>query len=68
MEAYRLLDSVNGIPMKNVNGIGARSGPTAPPHGLVVRLVAIALLLGVSVGGSYASHFFTRKINLQGTK
>jgi hypothetical protein len=51
-------------PLYRLLGIGARSGTTAP-QGLVVRLVAVALLLGVAVGGSYASHFFSRKIFLE---
>lgn len=32
---------------------------------LVIRTVAIALLLGVALGGSYASNFFTRKLFLE---
>ena len=51
-------------PLYRVLGIGARSGPSAP-RGLVVRGVVIALLLGVAVGGSVASQFFTRKIFLE---
>jgi hypothetical protein len=51
-------------PLYRVLGIGARSGPSAP-RGLLVRGVAMALLLVVAVGGSYASHFFTRKIFLE---
>lgn len=51
-------------PLYRLLGIGARSGPSTP-HGLVVRSLAIALLLGVTLGGSYASHFFSRKIFLE---
>jgi hypothetical protein len=51
-------------PLYRVLGMGARRGPSAP-RGLVVRAVAIALLLGVAVGGSVASQFFTRKIFLE---
>jgi hypothetical protein len=63
--AIMLVTSAWGFcPLYRLLGFGARSGPSAP-RGLVVRLVAIALLLGVAVGGSVASNFFSRKIFLE---
>ena len=63
--AVMLVTSAWGFcPLYRLLRIGARSGPSAP-HGLVVHSVAIALLLGVAVGGSYASHLFSRKIFLE---
>ena len=51
-------------PLYRLLGIGGKRTPSAPA-GLVLRLVAIALLLGVALGGSYASQFFTRKLFLE---
>jgi hypothetical protein len=63
--AIMLVTSAWGFcPLYRLLGIGVRSGPSAP-RSLVVRSVALALLLGVAVGGSYASHLFSRKIFLE---
>jgi hypothetical protein len=51
-------------PLYRVVGIGASQGRSTPP-GLALRLLAGILLLGVVLGGSYASQFFTRKIFLE---
>lgn len=51
-------------PLYRLLGIGGKRTPSAPV-GLALRMVAIALLLGVVLGGSYASHFFTRKLFLE---
>lgn len=51
-------------PLYRVIGISGKRTPSAPV-GLVIRTVAIALLLGVALGGSYASNFFTRKLFLE---
>lgn len=51
-------------PLYRVLGIGAKPAPTKPTI-LAIRIAAIALLLGVVLGGSYASNFFTRKIFLE---
>jgi hypothetical protein len=62
--AIMLVTSAWGFcPLYRLLGFGAHSG--SAPRGLVVRLVAIALLLGVAVGGSVASNFFSRKIFLE---
>jgi Protein of unknown function (DUF2892) len=51
-------------PLYRLLGIGGKRTPSAPA-GLALRMVAIALLLGVALGGSYASQFFTRKLFLE---
>jgi hypothetical protein len=51
-------------PLYRLFGFGGGRGPSHS-LGLGGRIGAIALLLGVAVGGSYASHFFTRKMFLE---
>lgn len=51
-------------PLYRLLGIGGKRTPSAPA-GLALRMAAIALLLGVALGGSYASQFFTRKLFLE---
>lgn len=51
-------------PLYRLLGIGSRRS-AADPSSLVVRFVAFTVLLGVAVGASFASHFFTRKIFLE---
>jgi hypothetical protein len=51
-------------PLYRLLGIGVKESPSAPT-GLALRITAIALLLGVALGGSYASHFFTHKLFLE---
>jgi hypothetical protein len=63
--AVMLVTSVWGFcPLYRVLGlVGKRV--TSVPAGPVKRIAAIALLLGVALGGSYASHFITRKMFLE---
>jgi Protein of unknown function (DUF2892) len=63
--AIMLVTSVWGFcPLYRLFGIGIRARPGSP-YRLLGRLLAFALLLGVAMGGSFASHFFTRKIFLE---
>jgi hypothetical protein len=63
--AILLVTSVWGFcPLYRVIGIGRQAAPAASA-GLALRIAAIALLLSVALGGSYASHFFTRKMFLE---
>jgi hypothetical protein len=59
--ATMLVTSAWGFcPLYRLIGSGARSDPSAA-HSLVVRWAMLTILLGVALGGSYASHFLTRK-------
>jgi hypothetical protein len=51
-------------PLYRLAGIGGQQRPSKP-QGLAIRTGAILLVLGVAWGGSYASHFFTRKVFLE---
>jgi hypothetical protein len=65
LAAVMLVTSAWGFcPLYRLVGIGARRAPSAH-SGLAIRITAIAVLLGVVLGGSYASHFFTRKMFLE---
>ena len=60
-----LATSVLGIcPLYRVLGMGGSQIPSKPT-GLPIRVAAVVLLLGVALGGSYASHFITRKMFLE---
>jgi hypothetical protein len=63
--AVLLATSVLGFcPLYRVLGMGGSQAPSIPT-GLPIRVAAFVLLLGVALGGSYASHFFTRKMFLE---
>ena len=63
--AVMLVTSAWGFcPLYRVLGLGGKRGPAAPTS-LVLRISAIALLLLVALGGSYASQFLTRKLFLE---
>jgi hypothetical protein len=65
LAAVMLVTSAWGFcPLYRLLGIGGKRSPSAPT-GLALRMAAIALLLGVALGGSYASQFFTRKLFLE---
>lgn len=51
-------------PLYRLLGKGGKRTPSARV-GLALRMAAIALLLGVALGGSYASQFLTRKFFLE---
>jgi hypothetical protein len=51
-------------PLYRLLGIGGKRTPSVST-GLALRITAIALLLGVALGGSYASQFFTRRLFLE---
>ena len=51
-------------PFYRVLGIDGKSGPLAPTS-FALRMATIFLLLGVALGGSYASQFLTRKLFLE---
>ena len=51
-------------PLYRVLGIGGKRGPSASTS-FALRIAAIVLLLGVALGGSYASQFLTRKLFLE---
>jgi len=51
-------------PLYSVLGIGGKRGPSAPTS-LALRIAATFLLLGVALGGSYASQLLTRKLFLE---
>jgi len=51
-------------PLYRLLGISGKQSPSVP-SGLALRMASIFLLLGVALGGSYASQFFTRKLFLE---
>jgi hypothetical protein len=65
LAAVMLVTSVWGFcPLYRVLGLVGQRTPSAPT-GLAIRIAFIILLLGVALGGSYSSYFFTRKIFLE---
>lgn len=65
LAAVMLVTSAWGFcPIYRVLGIVGQRSPSAPT-GLAIRVAAIVLLLGVALGGSYASQFLTRKMFLE---
>ena len=65
MSAVMGITSASGFcPLYRVVGIGGKRSPSAPTS-FVLRMAAIFLLLGVALGGSYASQFLTRKLFLE---